>query len=91
MTLHQLQDWKRWHTAHGHGRPLEMTLCDTVIAAWLGGWMLLPVLMALGAWPLLPASLALVVLPEAYHLLRRRLHQQGVLRCDWLAAVRPAR
>lgn len=86
MTLSQLNTLKRWHLQHG-AKPVELTLCDLVIGAWLGGWMLMPSVFLLHAWQLLPASLAMVLLPEAYHGLRARLHARGVLRCDWLNAV----
>jgi hypothetical protein len=86
MTLSQLHLLKRWHLHHG-ARPVELTVCDLVIGAWLCGWMLMPSLLLLGAWAWLPASLGMVFLPDSYHALRARLHRRGVLRCDWLPAV----
>ena len=88
MTLHQLRDFKHWHLVHGRIRPVELTLCDAVLAAWVAGWMLLPALLALNAWPWLPLSLLLVLMPELYHGLRRQLHRRSLLRCDWLDVVR---
>ena len=86
MTLSQINTFKRWHLQHG-GKPVELTLCDLVIGAWLGGWMLMPSAFLAHDWQLLPASLAMVLLPEAYHGLRAHLHARGIVRCDWLSAV----
>jgi len=86
MTLSQLHSLKRWHLQNTE-RPVELTLCDLVIGAWLGGWILMPGVLLLSQWQLLPASLAMVLLPEAYCGLRARLHARGILRCDWLAVL----
>ena len=88
MRLQKLHDFKHWHLGHTHGHALELWVCDSVLAAWVAGWMLLPVLALIDAWPLLPGSLALTLFPTAYWALRARLHRRGLLRCDWLHTVR---
>jgi hypothetical protein len=86
MTLQQLQQFKQWHLNH-HGRSVELAVCDLVLGAWIGGWALLAELIVIGELWLLPISLGLTLAPMLYVALRRRLHRQGRLRCDWLAAV----
>ena len=49
--------------------------------------LLLP-LFVLHQEPLLPASLLLILAPEVYCGLRRVMHRRGMLRCDWLDAIR---
>jgi hypothetical protein len=88
MTLQQLNHFKRWHICHREGRAVEFTLCDLVLGAWVFGWMLLLPLLALDQEVLLPASLLLILMPEIYCGLRRLMHQRGLLRCDWLDAIR---
>lgn len=90
MTLTQLNTLKRWHLQHG-ARPVELTVCDLVIGAWLCGWMLMPSLLLVHAWQLLPLSLCMVLTPDSYHAVRARLHRRGILRCDWLPAVQTTR
>jgi hypothetical protein len=87
MNLQQLHSFKRWHLTHLDERSLELVACNLVLTAWLIGWILLLTFAVLDAWPLLPASLALTLVPRAYWRLRGRLHDRGVLRCDWLAAL----
>jgi hypothetical protein len=89
MKLQQLHDFKHWHMGHPHGHSVELGLCDMVLAAWVLGWMLLPVMFVLEALPMLPTSLLLTLAPSAYWALRRKLHQRGLLRCDWLHVVAP--
>lgn len=88
MNLQQLHDLKLWHDAHGNDRPVEHALYNGVLGAWVCGWVMLPLLMAFDTWLLTPASLVLTLLPESYHHLRTLLHRRGLLRCDWLVAVR---
>ncbi|MFM2066867.1 MAG: hypothetical protein RLZZ584_1776 [Pseudomonadota bacterium] len=88
MTLQQLNHFKHWHVCHRQRHELEFALCDLVLGAWLFGWMLLPTLVVLDAELVMPVSLALVLLPDIYCGLRKHLHHAGLLRCDWLDAVR---
>ena len=87
MTLQQLQHMKQWHRSHPQGRGLEAALCDLVLCAWVGGWILLLALAVLGEFRLMPVSLLLTLAPTIYLELRRALHEQGHLRCDWLDAL----
>ncbi|MEY8875023.1 MAG: hypothetical protein AB9M60_00825 [Leptothrix sp. (in: b-proteobacteria)] len=91
MTLRQLHVFKQWHLSHHHRHALELAICDAVLALWLTGWVLLPLMTLLGEWPWLPGSLLLTLVPAGYLGLRHRLHRAGRLRCDWLDAVREAR
>ena len=87
MTLHQLSQLKQWHTAHRAQAPLEYHAWDAVLTLWLMGWMGLPAALLLGqGWQLL-ACTALCFAPGVYCTLRRTLHTQIKLRCDWLAAA----
>lgn len=87
MTLQQLHQFKHWHVHHAYRHGLELLLCDAVLGAWLMGWILLPALIVLGEWLWLPLSPLLIHVPNGYFSLRRRLHQRGVLRCDWLKSL----
>lgn len=91
MRLQKLHDFKHWHLGHPHGHALELWVCDSVLASWVIGWMLLPVLALLDDWAWLPASLLLTQMPSAYWALRAGLHRRGLLRCDWLHTVRGPR
>lgn len=91
MSLDQMHSFKRWHMAHHHGHSVEFAICDTVLGAWVGGWILLLPLFLLQKFEYLPASLLLVMLPDLYFQLRRWLHVRQVLRCDWLDALRADR
>lgn len=91
MNLQQLHRLKHWHVTHQHGRTIEFTLCDMVLGAWIGGWAMLLPLLALQELAWLPLSLLLIMVPEGYCSLRRRLHLRGTLRCDWLDALQPSR
>jgi hypothetical protein len=88
MTIKQLNQFKRWHISHQEGHAVEFTLCDLVLGAWIFGWILLLPLFVLHQEPLLPASLLLILAPEVYCGLRRVMHRRGMLRCDWLDAIR---
>ena len=88
MTLQQLQDLKQWHRHHPNGRAMEATLCDLVLCAWAAGWTLLLALAVIDAPEMMPVSLLMTLTPSLYASARHRLHQRGVLRCDWLEALR---
>ena len=88
MSLQQLEDFKHWHLGHSHGHTVETAVCDAVLAAWVMGWMALPVMLLLQQWAWLPLSLAAQLLPPGYWSLRHRLHRRGWLRCDWLHTVK---
>jgi hypothetical protein len=86
MRLSQLEQLHRWHL--GHHQPVEQALFTLVATCWVMGWVTLPLaVLMIGVLGAL-ASGAMVATPAAYVLMRRRLHQSGRLRCDWLAAVR---
>ncbi|MFM2121414.1 MAG: hypothetical protein RL722_2882 [Pseudomonadota bacterium] len=91
MTLSQLSDFKRWHVGHRQDHAIEFALCDLVLGAWVAGWTSLPAFIVIDHAGWLPASMAMVLTPEFYIGLRRRLHLRQVLRCDWLEAVREPR
>jgi hypothetical protein len=87
MTLQQLQAIKLWHVAHKPERPIEYHAWDSVLTAWVLGWMGEPAALLLW-WPSLALScLLLFMAPSLYVALRRRLHQSGRLRCDWLSSL----
>jgi hypothetical protein len=87
MTLQQLQAIKLWHVAHKPERPIEYHAWDSVLTAWVLGWMGEPAALLLW-WPSLALScLLLFMAPSLYVALRRRLHQSGRLRCDWLDSL----
>jgi hypothetical protein len=87
MTLQQLQAIKLWHVAHKPERPIEYHAWDSVLTAWVLGWMGEPAALILW-WPSLALScLLLFMAPSLYVALRRRLHQSGRLRCDWLSSL----
>ena len=88
MNLDQFHDLKRWHQRHVREQPLEKDAWDLVLTFWLCGWVGAPTAFAIHAgWALLLCG-ALVFLPSAYVVLRRVLHRTGVLRCDWIEALR---
>lgn len=87
MTLAQLAAMKAWMTAHRARQPVEYHACDAVLTLWLMGWMGAPAFLMLDEpWAVL-ACVGLFFAPPGYLRLRRRLHGQQRLRCDWLEAV----
>jgi len=87
MTLQQLHAIKLWHVAHKPESPIEYHTWDSVLTAWVLGWMGEPAALILW-WPGLAATcLLLFMAPSLYVALRRRLHQSGRLRCDWLSSL----
>ena len=88
MTLDQLQDLKTWHQRHMRDQPLEKHLFDLVMTFWIVGWVGGPVTLLVHARWILPLCAMLVFLPGRYVWLRRRLHRGGLLRCDWINALR---
>lgn len=88
MTLRQMSSLKRWHVAHRDGQPLEYHAWDAVLTLWLMGWMgVPPALLLHWAWGVV-ACVPMFFAPPLYVRLRRRLHERGRLRCDWLGALR---
>ena len=88
MTLDQLHELKRWHQRHWREHPLERHAWDAVLTLWLVGCVGAPTALVIHrGWAEL-AMFALLLLPNAYVAARRRLHDSGVLRCDWLGALR---
>lgn len=88
MTLQQFQALRTWHLLQGHRRPVERSLWDAVVTVWVLGWIGAPSawLLHLG-WAELACALAWF-LPGRYVAVRRRLHRQRRLRCDWMPALR---
>ena len=87
MTLHQLSQLKQWHTAHRAQSPLEYHAWDAVLTLCLMGWMGLPAAWLLGQAWLMAACTMLCFTPSVYRMLRRKLHSNDTLRCDWLAVA----
>jgi len=87
MTVHQLSVLKQWHVSHRREQPIEFQAWDAVLTLWLMGWLGVPAELIL--WQLygLIACTALLLTPGVYVTLRRRLHAQGRLRCDWLEVL----
>ena len=91
MTLQQLASIKQWHLSHPLGHPVEQQVWDAMLASWVFGWSGLPAAWFLGSLAVAALCLSLLMLPGLYVRLRRRLHQRGRLRCDWLASAPPRR
>jgi hypothetical protein len=87
MTLAQLDDLRLWHQRHGD-RPVESHTWNLVLTLWLAGWVGAPTAWLLRWDAAALAALLLVFVPGAYVALRRRLHRQHRLRCDWITALR---
>ena len=88
MTLTQYHALKVWHTRHCRDRPLEKSAWDLVLMLWMCGWVGLPATLLVGAPLATLGCTVLLLLPTAYVAARRRLHRRGVLRCDWVTAIR---
>lgn len=87
MTLHQLHAIKLWHVDHKLDCPVEYHTWDSVLTAWLFGCMAEPAALILSWHGMAVGCVLLFLTPTLYVCLRRALHRQGVLRCDWLAAL----
>ena len=88
MNLDQFQELKQWHNRHVREQPLEKHVWDIVLTFWLVGWVGAPAAFLIHAgWALVVCG-ALLFLPGAYVAVRRRLHVSGLLRCDWIRALR---
>jgi hypothetical protein len=88
VTLTQFQDLKAWHLRQGQAHPLEKHCWDSVLTLWMIGWVGAPVALVLQQPAVAVACLMLLFLPSRYVALRRRLHIQHRLRCDWLSMLR---
>jgi hypothetical protein len=87
MNLKQLSSLKRWHVDHRDDAPLEYHAWDLVLTLWVLGWMgVAPALFLHWQWAL-PVCCAFFFSPPLYVRIRRRLHERGALRCDWLPAL----
>lgn len=87
MTLQQLSHVKRWHARHVEDHPAEYYVFDTILTAWLMGWVFAPIALVLDAPGMLVVCLAFIAAPTLYVWMRRRLHREGRLRCDWLCSL----
>ena len=61
-----------------------MTIVSTLglsVGLFVAGWFIF----GLRLW--MPVSLLMTLTPSFYAAARRQLHQRGLLRCDWLAAL----
>jgi hypothetical protein len=88
MTLEQMSSIKRWHLGHRHRHPVEGLAWDLVLTLWVMSLPGVVVGLLIDSQPLSFACLTTAVLPSCYAGLRRVLHNRGLLRCDWLGAVR---
>ncbi len=87
MTLKQMSLLKRWHVDHRENAPVEYHAWDAMLTLWILGWMgWAPALLLHWLWAL-PLCGALYFAPRVYVAMRRRLHERGALRCDWLTAL----
>ncbi|MEO8525572.1 MAG: hypothetical protein ABI460_12685 [Caldimonas sp.] len=88
MNLDQFSELRQWHLGHLREQPFEKHAWDMVLTLWLAGWVGAPAAFLIHAgWALVLCG-ALLFLPSAYVALRRALHSRGVLRCDWIRALR---
>ena len=87
MTRQQLSQVKRWMVMHSGRHPVEMAVWNGVLMLWMLGFMGVPGVLLIKAWTALPLCFGAWMLPMAYTGGRRRLHQKGRLRCDWLTAL----
>ena len=88
MTLHEFQSLRFWHLNQGQRHPVERHLWEAVLTIWLLGWVGGPAALLLGLGWAEIASLSALFLPGLYVALRRRLHNQRRLRCDWMIALK---
>ena len=88
MKLDQFHELKQWHLRHLHEQPFEKHVWDSVLTFWLVGWVGVPAAFLIHAGWALVLCAALLFLPGVYVNLRRKLHSRGVLRCDWIRALR---
>ena len=89
MKLVELSALRAWHLGAGREARMERHAYDGVLTLWLVGWLGLPASLVLGHPGLAGGCVALSWLPRAYVGWRRRLHQRGRLRCDWLGVLGP--
>ena len=68
--------------------PIEKRIWDVVLTIWMIGWVGTPAAFLIHLDWAVPAGLCLLFLPSAYVTCRSRLHRAGVLRCDWIVALR---
>ena len=87
MTLDQFQELRLWHLHHGN-RPVEGVVWNGVVTLWMMAWVGTPAALLLGWDEVVVAGLALLFLPSAYVAVRRQLHRRGLLRCEWIGALR---
>ena len=88
MSLNQLRDIRLWLLGHWQLHPVEKNLFDLVLTAWVVGLVGIPAALLIGRPGVELACLALLFLPGRYVALRRRLARRGLLRCDWITALR---
>jgi hypothetical protein len=87
VTLAQLQRIKQWQVAHKAAQPLEYQAWDAILTLWVMGWVAWVPALVLGVPWALPLCLMGVAAPRLYLGWRRRAHEAGRLRCDWLDAA----
>lgn len=87
MNLDDFQRIKQWHVDHRADHPVEYHLWDTLLTAWLMGWIgWLPAFAFDAIW-LTPLCVAGMAAPTLYVTWRARAHQARRLRCDWYATL----
>ena len=89
MTLQQLAVLKQWHVAHRRGHPVEFHTWDAMLTLWVIGWMGVAPAVLLDQLFGVALCTLLFYAPTLYVRLRRRLHRQGRLRCDWAEVAKP--
>jgi hypothetical protein len=88
MTLEQHHEIRLWLVRHRRDHPIEKEAWEGVLTLWLVAWVGWPTALLLSQPIVLAASLPLMFLPALYVAVRRYLHRQHWLRCDWIDVLR---
>ena len=88
MTLDELHELKLWHQRHWRDQPLEKHVWDTVLTLWVAAFVGTPAAVLVHARWGVAACALLYFLPGGYVAVRRRLARAGLVRCDWISALR---
>ncbi len=84
LRLDELERIKQWHVAHRRDHPLEYQLWDSMLTAWVMGWVgWVPAFFSDALW-LLPFCVMGIWAPGLYVRWRRKVHRSHRVRCDWL-------
>lgn len=88
MTLQQYHSLKVWYRRHWRRHPVEKNLWEAILTLWVFGGVGLPAALLLDESWAAVTCLVLLFLPGRYVALRTRLHHSGLMRCDWITALR---